>query len=313
MSPKRKPNEIHLSRIYDAPVSVVWDAWTDPDQAAKWWGPRGFTLTTHGKDLRPGGIWHYTMHGPDGTDYPNKTLYHEVVECQKLVYDHGASDEQDPLFRVTVTFEDLDGRTAMEMTMALATAEQAEQTRKFIKQAGGNATWDRLAEYLEQQSAQREIFVINRSFSTPAEGLFQMWHDPSQFSRWLGPVGSRMTFMENEVGEGRTASYRMSYGSGLVMFGKIHYVRIDAPHFLEYIQWFCDEEGNLAKHPNVPTWPDRIQTSVQFTPEAEGSRATMTWQPYGETSPGEIKAFINMRPQMHRGWTEAFDKLEGCL
>ncbi|MEZ6045243.1 MAG: SRPBCC domain-containing protein [Planctomycetaceae bacterium] len=55
----------------------------------QWWGPRGFTLTHHSKDLRPGGTWHYTMHGPDGTDYPNMTLYHEVEKYKKLVYDHG--------------------------------------------------------------------------------------------------------------------------------------------------------------------------------------------------------------------------------
>ncbi|MCL4854649.1 MAG: SRPBCC domain-containing protein, partial [Bryobacteraceae bacterium] len=104
MSPTSKPNEIRLIRVYDAPAAIVWDAWTDPDRVAQWWGPRGFTLTTHSKDLRPGGIWHYTMHGPDGTDYPNKTLYHEVEEQKKLVYDHGANDERAPLFRVTVTF-----------------------------------------------------------------------------------------------------------------------------------------------------------------------------------------------------------------
>jgi uncharacterized protein YndB with AHSA1/START domain len=65
MPAQNKSNEIRITRIYDAPVRAVWDAWTDPAQAAQWWGPRGFTLTTHSKDLRPGGSWVYTMHGPD--------------------------------------------------------------------------------------------------------------------------------------------------------------------------------------------------------------------------------------------------------
>ena len=68
--------------------------WTDPEQVAQWWGPRGFTLTTHSKDIRPGGHWDYTMHGPDGVNYPNQTKYHEVEECSKLVYDHGGNDGQ---------------------------------------------------------------------------------------------------------------------------------------------------------------------------------------------------------------------------
>lgn len=84
---KAKANELKITRVYDAPVRLVWEAWTDPEQVAQWWGPRGFTLTTHSKELRPGGHWSYTMHGPDGTDYENRTIYHEVEECAKLVYD----------------------------------------------------------------------------------------------------------------------------------------------------------------------------------------------------------------------------------
>ena len=75
MAATNKSNEIRITRIYDAPLKAVWDAWTDPEQVAQWWGPRGFTITTHSKDLRPGGNWNYTMHGPDGVDYPNKTQY----------------------------------------------------------------------------------------------------------------------------------------------------------------------------------------------------------------------------------------------
>lgn len=76
------------------------------------------------------------MHGPDGVDYPNKTWYHEVEKHKKLVYDHGGSDDRPPMFRVTVLFSSVDGKTTMDMTMTLPTAEEAEQTRNFVKQAG---------------------------------------------------------------------------------------------------------------------------------------------------------------------------------
>src|SRR5215468_6396648 len=127
MPVKSKSNELRIIRVYDAPLSAVWGAWTDPEQAAQWWGPRGFTLTTHSKDLRPGGTWIYTMHGPDGTDYPNSTLYFEVEKHKKLVYDHGANDDRPPLFRVTALFSEVgDKQTKMEMCMALPTPEAAE-------------------------------------------------------------------------------------------------------------------------------------------------------------------------------------------
>src|SRR5690349_18894641 len=147
-----KSNEIRIVREYDAPVDAVWEAWTDPAQTARWWGPRGFTLTTHSKDLRVGGHWHYTMHGPDGTDYENKTKYYEVEKYARLVYDHGGSDERAPLFRVTATFTDVKGKTKLEMSMGFATPELAEESRKFIKKAGGESTWDRLGEYLAKET-----------------------------------------------------------------------------------------------------------------------------------------------------------------
>ncbi|HEY4540781.1 MAG TPA: SRPBCC domain-containing protein, partial [Noviherbaspirillum sp.] len=195
MGEKNRSNELHITRIYDAPVELVWDAWTDPEQVAQWWGPRGFTLTTHDKDLRPGGSWHYTMHGPDGVDYPNRTHYLEVERHARLVYDHGAYDDRPPLFRVTVQFSDIGGKTRMEMRMSLATPEAAEQIRKFIKQAGGDATWDRLAEFLEKETSGKERFVIHRSFDAPIESVFEMWANPVHFSRWLPPPGFDMRFI----------------------------------------------------------------------------------------------------------------------
>src|SRR5215510_7884765 len=109
-----KPNEIQITRSYNAPLKAVWDAWVDPAQAAHWWGPRGFTITTHSKDLRPGGSWVYTMHGPDGTDYPNITQYLEVEKHSRLVYDHGGNADRPPLFRVTVQFSEAAGKTKMD-------------------------------------------------------------------------------------------------------------------------------------------------------------------------------------------------------
>src|ERR1044071_3487231 len=113
MVAKSNSNEIRITRVYEAPVQAVWDAWTDPEQVAHWWGPRGFTLTTHSKDFRVGGTWRYTMHGPDGTDYENVTPYLEIVPLKKLVYDHGASDDRPPLFRVTVLFSEVPNGTKL--------------------------------------------------------------------------------------------------------------------------------------------------------------------------------------------------------
>lgn len=314
MAAKSKSNEIQITRVYDAPVKLVWDAWTDPKKAAKWWGPRGFTITTHSKDLRPGGIWHYTMHGPDGTDYPNKTVYHEVEKYSRLVYDHGGYDERAPLFRVTVNFSESKGKTTMEMTMTLPTAEAAEQTKKFIKQAGGNATWDRLAEYLAEENEGKNRFVINRSFEAPISTIFEMWTNPEHLSKWIPPTGFRMEFFKTDIKPGGSTFYMMTNGSGITFYGRSHYKEIMKPNRIVYTQEFCDEKGNLSRHPMAPTWPAEMLTVVTFAEEGPNqTRITVTTDPYGEATREEVETFLAARPGMTQGWTGSFDKLEDLL
>ncbi|MGE0174222.1 MAG: SRPBCC family protein [Oligoflexales bacterium] len=314
MSPKNRSNEIRITRIYDAPVKVVWDAWTDPEQVAQWWGPRGFTITTHSKDLRSGGSWAYTMHGPDGVDYPNKTIYLEVDKYSRLVYDHGGNDDRPPLFRVTVLFHDLKGKTKMEMSMALPTPEAADEARKFIKKAGGDGTWDRLGEYLAKTQSDKEQFIINRSFAAPLQTVFDMWTNPKHMEQWLPPTGFTMKHIEAAIKPGSTSFYVMTGSNGMKMYGKIQYLEIKPFDHLVYTQQFCDENQKLARHPLAPTWPATMLTRVTFTEEEpDQTRVTVVWECHGATTPEEMDTFIKGRAGMSGGWTGSFDKLEGYL
>jgi uncharacterized protein YndB with AHSA1/START domain len=313
MSDYEAPHEIRLQRIYAAPVQAVWDAWTDPAQAAHWWGPRGFTLTTHSKDLRPGGSWVYTMHGPDGTDYPNITHYFEVEPLARLVYDHGASADSPPLFRVTVTFADIDGQTHLDMRMALASPEAAAQTRQFIRQAGGNSTWDRLDEYLGKKLKDEDKFVINRSFDAPQELMFAMWTQPEHLARWLPPSGMEMRVLRADMRVGGGSFYCMS-GPSHTLYGRSHYEEIHPFDRIVYTQQFCDEHEQPAHHPMAPEWPDTMRTTVQL--HAEGprrTRVTVTWEAAGAVRPAQLAAFLGARAGMTQGWTGSFDKLEAVL
>ncbi|MGH8047583.1 MAG: SRPBCC family protein [Chthoniobacterales bacterium] len=313
MTTTAKSNELKITRVYEAPVRLVWEAWTDPEQVAQWWGPRGFTLTTHSKDLRPGGHWAYTMHGPDGTDYENKTLYHEVEECAKLVYDHGGNDDRPPLFRVTVLFREAEGKTTMDMTMAVATPEAAEEIKKRIRQFGGNTTWDRLAEHLETKSSGSEKFVINRTFEAPREVVFAMWTDPLHVAKWMPPQGFTMEFLNADIRPGGRSFYRMTNGQ-ISMHGGAEYLEIRPPERLVYTQQFRDEHGATVRHPMAPTWPETMLTTVEFAEEGpEATRITLTWEPYGAATDEEIATFAKARDGMTGGWTGSFDKLEEFL
>jgi uncharacterized protein YndB with AHSA1/START domain len=314
MTSTANANEIRITRIYEAPVALVWDAWTDLAQLSQWWGPRGFTITTKHKDLRPGGTWEYTMHGPDGTDWPNFTRYHEVVPRSRLVYDHGAlSSDDKPKFRMTVDFRDLGATTELDIVMTLATAEEAKETRTFIKAAGGNSTWDRLGEHLVKATTEREVFVINRSFDAPIETMFAMWSMPEHVSQWMPPTGFTMEYHRVSIRAGGDAFFSMTNGQ-FTMYGRVEYLEIRRPDLLRYTQCFTDANENLSRHPGAPVWPEKMLTTVTLTAEsAAQTRVTVRWEPFGAATDAEVAAFVAERSGMTMGWTGSFDKLEDVL
>lgn len=314
MARAERDNELRLVRVFDAPIALVWDAWVKDEHVAQWWGPRGFTITTKSKDVRPGGQWIYTMHGPDGTDYPNITTYHVVEPRARLVYDHGATEDRDPLFRVTVTFREYDGRTEMDMTMALATAEAAREARAFIKRAGGESTWDRFGEYLEQAQGRTNVFLINRSFAADQRTVFDMWVDPEHYEKWMGPTGSTMSFLRSDVREGGSSLWAMTMADGSTKHGVLDYRTIHPYDRFVYSQHFSDENGTLCKPSFAPTYPDRILTAVTFAAEGPTeTRVTVRWEILGEATAVERETFEAMKPGMTPGWTGSFDRLEAML
>jgi uncharacterized protein YndB with AHSA1/START domain len=140
--------EMVITRLLNAPRELVFKVWTDPKHVVQWWGPKGFTNTIYEMDVRPGGVWRYMMHGPDGVDYPNKIVFIEVVPPQRLVYLHGKDDSEDGQFRGIITFDDVDGKTNVTLRVIFKTVAQFEENKKFGAIEGGNSTLDCLEEYL---------------------------------------------------------------------------------------------------------------------------------------------------------------------
>jgi uncharacterized protein YndB with AHSA1/START domain len=143
--------EIVIARDFDAPRAAVFDAWTDAKHLARWWGPDGFTTTTHAIDVRPGGVWRFVMHGPDGRDYQNTITYLEVARPARLVYEHGGEEQElgAVRFGVTVTFEWSGGKTRVTLRMVFPTAAERDRVaREYGAEEGGKQTLARLAEHL---------------------------------------------------------------------------------------------------------------------------------------------------------------------
>lgn len=147
---ERDPQSIIATRIFDAPRELVFAAFTDAKHLAQWWGPTGFTTTTHAIDVRPGGIWRFVMHGPDGRDYQNRITYEEIVKPERLVYRHGGGENVEPVrFKVTVTFEDFGGKTRLTMWMQFPSAAERDRViAEYGADTGLVQTLGRLEQYV---------------------------------------------------------------------------------------------------------------------------------------------------------------------
>jgi len=144
--------EIVITRIFDAPRELVWEAMTNPKHVVNWWGPNGFSTTVEEMDVRPGGIWKLVMHGPDGTDYPNKSIFTEIVKPARISYSHGGGKKGGPgaQFEATWTFDIVEAdKTQVTIRMVFpSTAARDMIVKEYGAIEGGKQTLARLAEYL---------------------------------------------------------------------------------------------------------------------------------------------------------------------
>lgn len=158
---KTEAREIVITRIFDAPRQLVWKAWTNPEHLMRWWGPKNFTSPACKVDLRVGGKYLYCMRSKEGQEFWSTGTYKEIVPFERLVCSDSFADEKGnvvpashygmpgdnwPLeLTVTITFEDLGGKTKMTLTHAgIPAGEMKEMTG-----AGWNESFDKLAASLK--------------------------------------------------------------------------------------------------------------------------------------------------------------------
>jgi len=142
--------EIVVTRLFDAPRDLVFQMWTDPKHIVQWWGPKGFTSTIYEMDVKPGGVWRFVMHGPDGVDYQNKVVYLEIVRPERIVYSHVSG----PQFQMTVTLSEDGDKTRLTAQMLFESASLRDRVvKEFGAVEGLKQTLGRLQEYLEKMEA----------------------------------------------------------------------------------------------------------------------------------------------------------------
>jgi uncharacterized protein YndB with AHSA1/START domain len=140
--------QLVITRVFDAPRGLVFKAWTEPEHLERWQGaPRGFTVTAHQMEVRPGGAYRVCMRSPEGVDHWLQGVYREIVEPERLVFTHVWLDAQGRPGKetlVTITFAERGGKTELTLHQ---TGFKSVESRDGHKE-GWTSTFDRLAGYL---------------------------------------------------------------------------------------------------------------------------------------------------------------------
>ena len=203
MTSPTEDREIVISRVLDAPRELVWQAMTNPRHLVAWWGPNGFTTTVQQMDVWPNGVWTLVMHGPNGVDYPNHSVFQEVVFPERLVFAHGGRGPGGPEaeFIGTWTFEAFEaGKTRVTIRMVFPSAAARDAVvREYGAIEGAEQTLERLAAHLPKMGFTAREIVLERLVDAPAAVVFRCWTDPTQMARWWGPLGFTNPVCELDV------------------------------------------------------------------------------------------------------------------
>lgn len=284
--------DIVATRVLDAPRELVWAAWTDPEQIARWWGPRGFTNTIEVMDVRPGGTWRFVMHGPDGRDYRNESVYVEVAKPERLVLDHVA-----PAFRMTATFAEEGGKTRVTVRMRFPTAALRDRVAREVGAVEGLAqNLEKLGEHLEGvrggEAPRRGEAVITRLFDAPRPLVFEAWTRPEHLVRWFGPKGFSLPVCDVDFRPGGAYRFVMRGPDGVDYPFHGVYREISPPARLVFTA--------VLEVPGA----DDLLTTVTFDEEGGKTRITVRQ--------GIPSSELHARGQ-HQGWSESLGRLAEML
>jgi uncharacterized protein YndB with AHSA1/START domain len=152
--------EFIVEREFAAPQALMFEIFTQPEHLKRWWAPKPYTIPTCTVDLRPGGIWHYSMRSPEGQEHWARSVYREIAPPEKLVYtstfadEHANPTEGLPEHLTTVIFTQEAGKTRVTALIQFARPADMEFAASMGMVQGMNMTWDSLIEYIQELQAQ---------------------------------------------------------------------------------------------------------------------------------------------------------------
>ncbi len=292
--------EIVMSRVFDAPRRLVFEAYTSPQHVPNWLlGPEGWTMPVCEIDLSAGGKWRFMWRHPDGRELDMHGVYREIAPPDRVVFTESWGSERPETIN-TVTFSEADGKTTLTITVLCGSKEARDAMVKTGMTHGVSMSFDRLVTVLRRMisgvvvSTHREL-VITRVFEAPREMVFKAWTDQDRLRQWWGPKNFTTPVCELDPRPGGAIKIHMRGPDGTI-YQMLGFVReIVEPERLVLDSYTPDAEGNpLFKVMNTVTFEER-GGKTKLTVHANVTMAT----------PAAAPAMAGME----QGWSETVDRL----
>jgi len=290
--------EILMTRIFDAPRELVFEAMTKPEHVKRWWGPCRMTAEVCEIDFRVGGKWRYLLHTPDGKKVEFTGVYREIVPPERIVSTECYVEPGigNPQWQTTLTLEDLGGKTKMTSRLLHPSKEQRDGHLNSGMESGATETFDRLNEIVTAQASMMERSIeIVRIFDAPRELVYQAWTDPEHMTQWWGPKVFTNHSCRLEVRPGGAWQIVMRSPDGTDYGCQGIYSEVTPPERLVFTNDAVDKDGK----PLLKGF-----TTVTF--EDHGGKTKLTLHTRAE---GLVDYAPQMLKGMDQGWSQSLDKL----
>jgi len=312
--------EVAVTRAFDARRRVVFEAWSSCEHMARWWGPRGYTLTECQIDLRPGGAYRFVQRAPDGTIHAFRGTYREIAAPERVVFTQIYEPWPDQEVVVSTTLTEKDGKTALSQTLLFNSREARDGMVASGMEWGQAQSFERLDELLAELAgsgvadggASGPQLAITRDFDAPRDLVWKAWTEPERLAQWWGPAGSEIRVRALDLRPGGVFHYSMEAPDGPEMWGKFVYREIEPQERLVFVSCFSDEKGGLTRNPWIATWPLEVLNTLTLDERDGRTTLTLRGGPINATEE-ELQAFAAGVAGMRQGFNGTFGQLERYL
>lgn len=318
--------EVAVTRAFDAPRSLVFEAWSRCEHMKNWWGPHGFDLIECNIDLRPGGKYRFVQRAPDGSIHGFNGVYREIAAPERIVFTQIYEPIPDQEVVVTATLTETGGKTALSQNLLFSSKKARDGMIASGMERGEAQSFERLDELLaglqgggaaapapaRAAGAETTELLVTREFDAPRDLVWKAWTEPARLARWWGAAGSAIAVARLDLRPGGVFHYSMKTPNGPLMWALFTYREVVPTERIVFVNSFSDTAGGLTRNPWIATWPLEILNTLTLTEHGGKTTLTLCGGPINATAE-ERQAFEAGLAGMQGGFAGTFAKLDRYL